>query len=333
MVLETYPPGLAALHPDWPEAQFNISAAFEAHGLVCRFLDMVRQGFGCRVPIESMHGAPAMLWNGGRVTDVVYEPGKFKAMLAVLEGAGVGYCPTFTSHLIEEADLGDPAGNAMLEAIARRPELHGVILTSDRLSAYIARRYPKLRQIASVVKVVLENGQGRVDYYRELGRRFHRYVVHPDDSRDLKLMEQLERQKVEILLNENCVANCGNRARHYDVTARLQRANCQENAVAGAPPEPGSKRAGIMAEMAAIKTGCWMPLRQMGMASGRRSCNLSSVETKAIYDLGFRHFKLQGRAGSPFNYLYDLARFTLEPEHVAPIVCKRLFCILHGTDN
>ena len=42
------------------------------------------------------------------------------------------------------------------------------------------------------------------------------------------------------------------------------------------------------------------------------------------YDLGFRHFKLQGRRDNVYSYIYDLTRYLLEPDFAAPLVFKTL---------
>jgi hypothetical protein len=331
MVLGNYPLGAAALHPDWPNARFNVSGALEFHSLVLHFLDLVREGFSCRAPITAMHGAPSICWNGGRVLTDSCNETQFRKMLSALQSAGIGYFPTFTNHLIEKADLGDYVGNSILDAIAQRPDLNGVIVTSDLLSDYIARKYPTLPQIASIVKVTLEHGGGRVDYYRRLAQRFHRVVVHPDDIRNLALLEQLDREKTEIIVNENCAANCKNRVRHYANSALRQRlASVKRNTAVLNAVSPASEDLWALQEIKEIMATCDAPLNKAGLASHRRSCNLTHDEMKAVYDLGFRHFKLQGRGGFAFNYVYDLTRFILEPDFAAPAVCKTLCRLVHG---
>ncbi len=320
MILGMFPLGAAALHPDWPLARFNISGAFAFHALVLQFMDLAEQGFGCQVPIDSIHGAPALSWNSGRYATAAYNPDTFGSMLACLYSKNVGCHATFTNHLLEEADLDDSVGNSILNYLAMHPERNAVILSSDLLSAYIARKYPRLRQIASIIKVTVEQGHGHADYYRDLGRRFHRYVVHPDDCRDLDLLDQLDRDKAEIIINENCAPHCGNRARHYENTARLQKATAAGDA----------DREALVREMRQIMADCQAPLDKHSLSNRRRSCALTTTEIRAIYDMGFRHFKIQGRGGFVFNYIYDLIRLTLDPEIAAPMVTKTMCSIMHG---
>jgi len=310
VVTESFPLGTKALHPDWPEARFNVSGMFVFERLVVDVVTSVEATFDCHVPIEAMHGAPAVPWNAGRPSRVPFSLAGLQASLQRLHAKNIGCFPTFTNHLIDNKDLEDRTCGCILDCISQRADLNGVIVASELLSKHIAEKYPALRQVASVIKVTFDGGQGKADYYNELGKRFYRYVVHPDDCRDLKLLDQLDRQKAEIIVNENCVANCPRRARHYTAYARWQRA-------AGSPEQQQ-----IQQEVDQIVASCPSPAHLRQMPTRTRTCNLTRTEMKAVYDLGFRHFKIQGRADGPYIYSYDLTRFTLEPEFVAPLVHK-----------
>jgi hypothetical protein len=321
---DALPWGGAARHPDWPDARFNVSGMFCFDRGILDFLKLARQVFDCRVGIEAVHGAPFVLWNGGRYDPTVtFDPASLPARLEGLYAQGIGCFLTFTNQLLEPADLGDRACNFLLDSIALRPDLNGVIVSSDLLSNYIARRHPSLRQIASVTKVVAEGGRGNAAYYNELGKRFFRYVVHLDDYRDRRLLDGLDRTKAEIIVNENCSRDCGRRAEHYELTARIHRRLAGGRAApAGAPRDP--ERIGAEQELTRFMAECparWLD-RQLPERS--RSCNLTRRELKALYDMGFRHFKIQGRDNVPYCFVYDLARYTLEPGCAAPLVYHKL---------
>jgi len=315
--VDTFPTGTAAAHPDWPLARFSVADMFLHYPLVMQYLTLMEKAFVSYNPIECLYGAPAMPWNGGRPIRILFKAEDFRAALEPLYSRNIGYHATFTSHLITANDLPDPVGNAILECISQHPDLNGVIVVSDLLSKYIADRYPAVQQAASIVKVTFEHGGGRPDYYRELGKRFHRYMIHPDDCRDLKILDQLDRDKAEIIVNEPCVTFCPARIHHYDTNARWQRA-------IATPDEPR-----LTKEADEVVGNCHSPFYMNRIAEHQRSCNLSRSEMKAVYDMGFRHFKLQGRADDPFSYSYDLTRFTLEPDFAAPLVNKSI-CLWLG---
>lgn len=318
MVTELLPAGKEILHPFWPEARFNVSGVFVHDPLLCQIIVLMERRLKCPPPIEALHGAPFTIWNAGRMGTARFQPPHLAELLHFANSRNIGYYPTFTSHLIEERDLADPVGNAILEGIAQRPDLNAVLVVSDRLSDYIARKYPALRQIASVVKVTFDRGQGRPDYYRQLGQRFFRHVVHPDDLWNMELLDQLDRDKAELLVNENCGLNCPMRTRHYDAYARLQRTY-------GTP-----QQAAVDQDIKEILAHCRCLRFDVDKSRYERSCNLSAREMKALYDMGFRHFKLQGRGNDPYTFSYDLTRFLFEPITMAPTVFKMVAKWLGG---
>jgi hypothetical protein len=313
-----FPVGEAALHPDWPQAHFNISGMFVHEPLIFHLLAVVKPGFDCRLPIEAVHGAPSVCWNAGRAMTINLDRQKFQVVLDRLGGEGIGYFPTFTNHRLVADDMQDATGNFLLDAIDRRPDLNGVIVTSDLLSDHIAKRCPRLRQVASITKVSLEDGGGKAEYYQQLEKRFFRYIPEPDDCHDLALLDKLGRDKVEIIVNENCAVDCPNRRGHYDLYARLQKAN-------GTGLETQVRQ-----ELERLVGRCPSPLHPQRLGGHRLSCNLSRREMKAVYDMGFRHFKLQGRSEDPYTHLYDLTRYLLEPEIAAPLVFKIMCRWLNG---
>ncbi len=323
--IDAFPLGNAALNPDWPEGRFNVSGMFVFEAMVLAFLEAVEAGFGCRVPIEAVHGAPTVLWSGGRHMQLRLNPAGFSATLDRLYSRGVGCWLTFTNHLLEAGDLGDADGNFLLESIAQRPDLNGVIVSSELLSKYIAGRYPSLRQVASLTKVVAEGGTGNASYYNELGKRFSRYVVHPDDYQDRPLLDQLDRTKAEIILNENCLRGCLRRGRHYEAIARAYKSlGDHQVTVSGGPGDTLLQQRMDGEELGQFQAACpSVPMsRQIGKR--QRNCNLTPNELKSLYDMGFRCFKLQGRNDNVFCFAYDLARYTLEPGCAVPLIYKVL---------
>lgn len=313
--MHTYPIGPRALHRDWPDARFNVSGLFIYDDLILNLIRLVQDTLNCRLPIASLHGSPPVPWNAGRIMPPRV-PNPQQPSPDVLASMNLGCQLTFTNHLLTERDLQDPAGNALLDILARRPDLNGVIVNSDLLSRHIARRHPNLPQIASITKVAIENGRGNAAYYKELGQRFHRYVVHPDDVHNPRLLEQLDRAKAEILINETCVRDCALRARHYDLIAQAQKSPAATS----------------------YKGECLQPADPPAAVSDtQRDCALAHSEMKALYDMGFRNFKLQGRAAQFFFILaYDIAYYMLEPDFAAPSTCRWLLKnpnFLRGADG
>ena len=294
------PCGRAALHPAWPEASWNLSALFTHDLITLHALGMLKERFDCRPAIDAIHGSLPLPWNGGRISHVpTTNPAAVKTPLKNFNGEGIGVYYTFSNHLLGQEDLADKACNRLLDAIDNGTGLNGVIVASDLLFDYIRRGHPDLKLTASIVKVTVEGGKGKVDYYRKQADRFDRVMLHTDDNWDLDLLDQLDRKKMEILVNENCIRNCAVRAQHYDLMIEQQRS--------GGPytPHEGCRYAIVLGEK-------------------NLSCNMTEAELKSVYDMGFRQFKLQGRADKASTYLCDFSRYLLEPTLTAPLVFKYL---------
>lgn len=302
------PVGQAARHPFWPEARWNLSGLF-AHGraILDVFLAM-KERFGCHLNMDSVHGAPGVIWNCGRLSQTPVPHAKaVEAMVQSFNAAGIGVFYTFTNHLLVAEDMEDPTCNGLLKMIDNGLGLNGVILASDLLFDHIRGRHPELKLTASIVKVSMEEGRGKADYYHALGERFDSVMLHPDDGYNAGLLDQLDREKLEILVNENCAMGCPGRNEDYELMAMLQK---------GPPITDYSKTP--LAQHENLR--CRMPLRKLN--PGNRSCNFTVDEMRRVYDLGFRRFKLQGRRDNLSIFLYDLLRFATEPELVMPIVFK-----------
>jgi hypothetical protein len=299
MMSTDMPTGRAALHPLWPDAHWNLSTLFAHDQITYHALAILKDRFGCEPNVDTIHGSPLVLWNSGRISRVppsssavIEEP------LKVFNDMGIGIYFTFSNHLLDENDLADKVCNRLLDMIDNDSGLNGVIVASDLLFSHVRREHPGLKLTASIVKAATENGKGNLDYYRRQTERFDSVMIHTDDGFNYGLLDQLDREKTEILVNENCVRNCGVRAQHYALLADQQRKGV-----------PYTKQ-----------KGCLMPIQEL---DGRGlSCNFTDGEMKRVYDMGFRRFKLQGRGDKTWYYLYDLSRYLLDPTYVMPVFYK-----------
>ena len=298
------PNGQAALHSLWPDARWNISALFTHDQITFHALAALKERFDCRPAVDAIHGSLPVLWNSGRAARKArpIDPALVKKRLEAFNGVGSGVYYTFSNHLLGQEDLADEACNRLLDAIDNDTGLNGVIVASDLLFDHIRKEHPALKLTASIVKATVENGKGDVDYYRKQAERFDSVMVHSDDGFNLDLLDQLDREKMEILVNENCVRNCTVREKHYALLASEQRT--------GGKSQP---------------EGCLMPLTEL---DGKNlSCNMTDEEFKSVYDMGFRRFKLQGGGDMAWQYLYDFSRYLLEPTLVAPVFFKYIVAI------
>lgn len=155
-----------------------------------------------------------MKWNGGRVCN----PKDFVSLaewIKIIERyneQNIGFNFSFSNVLLTEEDLSDEYCNLMLQ-VGNNKKINGVILTSDLLAEYIRNNYPNLKIIYSVC-----NGLNNLeDYNKATNNNLYDIVVlHPDFNHDFNFLSNLEnKNKIEIMVNDNCAYGCPYRAEHY----------------------------------------------------------------------------------------------------------------------
>ena len=292
------------------DANWNVSGLFVYDGVVRSFIESLGI-LGTKNPIKGVHGAPRVKWNGGRVSRTPANISTVQILTTVLNDIDVSVFMTFSNHLLGKDDIKDPFCNQMLDVLEYAE--NGVIVSSEMLATHIRTHHPNLKQIASVVKTTIEKGTGNVDYYKRLLDNYDRVVIHPDDNLNLELLDKLDKSRCEILVNENCLINCSTRGQHYDILAR---ASMQSEMMIDFKfqEECGHFHSEVCKSY---------PLRKRLLQPNIRNCNLTHVEMKTIYDMGFRNFKLQGRNESQASFSFDLNWYILKPE-MMPIVFKAM---------
>ena len=293
----------SVLNPLWPDAEWDVSGAFSNDRELLLFHDFFRQVFGVRVP-ALVHGAPLCLWNSGRVLP------KLICTAEQIRDAGLAYTRrgisvdlTFSNHLLTEKHLADETGNAILKFFERNNPArgNGVIMASDALYGHVKKNYPTLRTVSSIIKVTVEHGRGKLDYYRRLAERYDKVMIHPDDAWNFDLLEKLEdKSRYEILVNEYCVRNCRIRHLHYRSLSN------------SALDYFGAKDTEF--DKLFPNNGC-SDMRGLMCDPDHGSSALALDEIRRLHELGFRKFKVQGRGmANAGGSIFDLLRLTLRDD-------------------
>lgn len=182
----------------------------------------------------------------------------------------------------------------VLEILNSLEGQNGVIVSSDLLSNYIRKKYPKLNQISSVIKVIQENGRGNLNFYKNLEKRFDRVVIHVGDNENFELLDNLDRSKIEILVNEPCRRNCAYKKKHFAIYASIQK---EKNIIQ------------VMNELDNMTDHC-------KVANAVRDHSFVVQENlNRLYNMGFRHFKLQGRAEYKEYLMFDLVNYIINERY------------------
>ncbi len=213
------------------------------------------------------------IWNGG----CSHVPGEECSLAGIIdmfdryESINIPYRITFSNRRIEEKHLADVLGNI----IAKKGERDGnaVIVASDILQQYIMREYPTYEIIQSVSRVpgsVEEINDWLKDFRMCLPVWINRKIE------DLRMIERPER--AILLINEFCpVPNCEFCLDHYETISRIALYEVENHY--------RCHHHDLHEEM--VSKG-QLPLH-----------NLLPDELSLYEDLGFKHFKLTGRAAKP----------------------------------
>lgn len=291
------------VHPSWPEAVWDVSGAFADDRELASFFDYCKQVLGFE-PFHIVHGSPLCEWNSGRVVShILCDPLDVREAGLAYAQRGIAVYLTLTNLLLEQKHLNDPVGNALCKFFSQLnpTQRNAVILASDALRDHIRSKYPSLRLVSSILKITNDFGKGKLDVYRRLADEYDEVMVHPDDVLHPELLEQLEnKDKYILLINEYCIRNCPIRHLHYRELSQTSLTYLSHDA-----REFEEKQA---------KNGC-RNISAM-LANNRHSVlALNEQEMKTLYDLGFRHFKIQGRGHSnAVPLLTDLLRLCLRPD-------------------
>jgi hypothetical protein len=331
------PYGNNILNPLIPDALWDLSGLFSFDYNFHSLFRETKDFYDCELPIKSIHGCYPLAWNGGRRVDVKSRVnGDSRSMgpepifdLWSRHTPPVGCYLTFSNHLIKERHLGDSSSNWLLDVLVKHNhhKMNGVIVSSDILSDYIRKKYPELKQKASIIKSATERPEvnGRdFKYYDSLTDRFDKVMVHPDDCHNRELLKQIadsgRQDSYELILNENCPIGCAVRNPCYSSIAR----DCLK------------VRHGVFHFFKdKLEYGQSLPNTDprcgrnnynnpdLSKRTTQRSCNFTQDELVEVYNLGFRHYKLQGRGGFWFEMFYDFIRYAMEPNYIVPRLLKK----------
>ncbi len=282
---------------------WDVSGAFVNDRELVGFYDYCKLLLGFEA-FNIVHGSPLCEWNSGRVLKHMLREAE-EIRTAGLEYArrNIAVYLTFTNLLLQEKQMKDPLGNAVCTFFSRHNPTgrNAVILANDLLREHIRREYPALRLVSSILEITHGGGKGRLDVYKRLADEYDEVMVHPDDVLNYDLLEKIEDKERHILLiNEYCIRNCPIRPFHY---RSLSESALSFMSYDSAPFE---------AKQAA--NGC-RSLYTLLTDEKKSVLALNTPEISRLREMGFRHFKVQGRGHANASaILFDLLRLVLRAD-------------------
>ena len=172
---------------------------------------------------------------------------------------------------------------------------NGVIIYSNLLVDYLKKYYPSLYLISSTTKVLTDFD----DFEKELNCKDFAYVV-PDFRLNkafdrLKVLNQIQKDKVEFLCNECCYTGCNDRKACYEnVSKKALGEDCPDHI-------------------------CKAPNSEGGYKFSKAMKNPAFISLKDIQDIylpmGFTNFKIEGRSLGSALLLEFILYYMTRPEY------------------
>jgi hypothetical protein len=286
------------------DATYNVPGIFLFSKLIYKFLDIVFYKTGYTVPIKYMYGSPNSKWNNGRLILNHYDSdfslkGIEKEIINSLNRK-ITPLLTFSNIYITKEELKDQQCNTILKILNEVGG--GVIVTNELLFDYISNKYPKIPIHASVIKTTYATNRN-VSFYKSLSQKYNYYVIHPDDNFNDDILKKIPKKNAEIILNERCHINCPLRKLHYETISKEQISMSNNNYISF----------NFLSKCSSIP-------EKKQQKTQMRNTSLTIKETKQMYNMGFKLFKLQGRTDDPSIVFFDLMRYTLESDIIFPTI-------------
>lgn len=282
---------------------WDVSGAFVNDRELVGFYDYCKLLLGFEA-FNIVHGSPLCEWNSGRVLKHMLREAE-EIRTAGLEYArrNIAVYLTFTNLLLQEKQMKDPLGNAVCTFFSRHNPTgrNAVILANDLLREHVRKEYPALRLVSSILEITHGGGKGRLDVYKRLADEYDEVMVHPDDVLNYDLLEKIEDKERHILLiNEYCIRNCPIRPLHY---RSLSESALSFMSYDSAPFEAKQ-----------VANGC-RSLYTLLTDEKKSVLALNTPEISRLREMGFRHFKVQGRGHANASaILFDLLRLVLRAD-------------------
>lgn len=172
-----------------------------------------------------VYGCPcSCTWNGGRLMhEPVYNIETISEIFFnYINNLGMNIQLTMTNRLLEERDMYDRLGNALLEMASKLfPDNIEILVSSDILIKHIRENYPNLRLVRSMTKASLLEPKEE-DIYDKI-------VLPKWNNHDMNLIKELQQKiELEILCDEGCTIDCPRKATHYEAYNKSQMFICTD---------------------------------------------------------------------------------------------------------
>lgn len=290
-------------------AHFFLCGAFESYQLVQDFLQTIKE---CpwylkdNVLIDSVFGSPTCIWNGGRTIDsVFYNKKQLQSIHDRYADLGIKVRFIFTNPLLDSYDLHDRYCNLIIEVFKDlSPE---VVVNSPLLEEYLRGKYPTISFISSTTKRLRPGDAQLMEFTKD-----YKYVCLDYDCNYnydfLSSISVNDRNRVEMLINSICPKGCKVRVLHQQYCAERQ-LEYDSDDICGEPEQ-------FVMECPLRKRRLELPFSSQGFTKEYLADTnyILPQDLDKFLDMGFCHFKIQGRELSRSQLIAEALPYLIKPE-------------------
>ena len=261
---------------------------------VARDIDTVIETFFGVKAFTNIYGGFTSPWSGGRgsVYGGALEEGCVPSV-GVFSARGIMSWLTFSRMELTDEQLNDERMWKIVSWLL--PYKWGAIVTDDRLCDRLKEFNQNIPVKASVVKfqkAFLEDRFGSIEeeavLYQRTLEKYDYIVARPEFiiKGGYNLIPEELRPRVEVLVNQYCVANCPRAIEHYKSIENFE------------------------------LTGEWNDfacIQRQNFMDCLNSCNIDYDTVCSLVKLGYKRFKIQGRGMSPRCVMQQLGEYIFEP--------------------
>ncbi len=291
------------------EAHFFLCGAFESFDFIKSFLKKIKE---CpwivkdKVVIDSVFGSPTCIWNGGRTLDnVYYNKQQLQIIHDTYADLDIKVRLIFTNPLLNEYDLHDRYCNLIMDIFQDlSPE---VVINSPLLEDYLRSNYTTASFISSTTKR-LRSSEAQLE---EFNHDYKYICVDYDYNYDFVFLDSIkeeERDRVEILINSICPKGCNVRVHHQEFSAIRQLEYDNDDNCDGSNP---------FYKECPLKKRCMeLPMSEQGYTKDflRGTNYILPQDLDKYLDMGFSHFKIQGRELTVSQMFAEFVPYLIRPE-------------------
>lgn len=286
------------------KAHFFLCGAFESFEFVHFFIKQTKEWSWIlkdNAVIDCVFGSPTCIWNGGRaLPNTYYNKQQLQFIHDAYAELGVKVRFVFTNSLLTKYDLYDRYCNLLMDLFQDlSPE---VVVNSLILEDYLRSKYPTVFFVSSTTKRLCVNEE----QLREFDFDYKYICLDYDYNCNFEFLENLcenDRSRAEILVNSTCPKRCAVRVLHQEYSAKkqLEYDTADNFDYKGCP---------------LLKLSEEIPFSNQGYTKDylSRTNYILPQNLNKYIDMGYSHFKIQGRELRMSQLFAEFFPYLIKPE-------------------